>query len=114
MPNGIIGKPAVVVSTDIPNSKNLGKILTPISVCTREDRLRLLKEKFEEFGFNYEANEKGLMWFTDNDNIIIYTDLGVEMFACNIVFDSNIRTLPDLDEDEENEIYNELEKEKSL
>ena len=93
--NGKAGRLAIVVKGSKINSPNVGKILTPIRLASPFEIDKLMISK-----------EMGVIWYTD-------TDLEWTNGLYKLVPDANIRTLPDVDEDEVEELYSTKELEKT-
>ncbi|UTS52065.1 hypothetical protein [Synechococcus phage BUCT-ZZ01] len=92
MANGKIGKRAIVVKSSVPNSRNLMKIFTPLRLASKEEAL----------GSGLKKNQ--IVWFTDT-KFYRYREMNGEFFLSQqkdeYIYDSQIRTLPDLDESEQ-------------
>lgn len=86
MLNGKVGKMAIVVKSNIPNSPNLGKIVTPLRLATPDD--------IQKIGYI----GGGILWNIDTEISWLYLDGTLKKQP--FVQDKYIRTLPDLDEDE--------------
>lgn len=97
MPNGQIGKLAIVVKSTVPNSVNLGKILTPLRLATSSD--------LEQYKLR-PVND--ICWVVDQ-TLQFYNTQNQPTRKVPLVLDSFIRTLPDLDEDTEEYTTNERE-----
>lgn len=92
MPNGKIGKRAIVVKSSVPNSRNLMKVCIPLRIASKE----------EAHGSGLKKNQ--IVWYTDTQ-FYRYREINGEFFLSqktdSYIYDSQIRTLPDLDETEE-------------
>lgn len=93
--NGKAGRLAIVVKGGKIDSPNVGKILTPIRLASP---LEIKQLNISE--------EMGVVWYTD-------TELEWTNGLYRFVPDGCIRTLPDVDEDEVEELYSTKELEKT-